>query len=110
MKIDIDFVLLWVDSSDAEWREEYLSHQEDKKLESDEKLFRNWDNLHYIFRAFELFTPWVRTIHFVTHGHLPEWIYETHSKLNIVTHQEILDSEYLPTFNSNAIEHTEIFG
>ncbi len=102
--INIDFVLLWVDSSDSIWREQYLTYQKEEKLQSDEKFFRDWDNLHYIFRAFEQFTPWVRKIHFVTQGHLPHWLNTTHPKLHIVEHQEILDRSDLPTFNSNAIE------
>lgn len=102
--IDIDFVLLWVDSSDSAWREQYLSYQKEEKLQSDEKFFRDWDNLQYIFRAFAHFTPWVRKIHFVTQGHLPKWIDIKEPKLHIVEHQEIFSKSDLPTFNANAIE------
>ncbi len=102
--MNIDFVILWVDSSDERWRDEYLSYQEDDEIQKDRKYFRDWDNLQYVFRAFEEFTPWVRVIHFVTYGHLPEWMDIEHPKLNIVKHQDIFDEKHLPTFNSNAIE------
>ena len=101
--VDIDFVILWVDGTDPEWFEEYKKFSNSPKKQ-DTVFFRDWDNLHYIFRAFEKFTPWVRQIHFVTWGHLPKWLNVNHPKLNIVKHEDVLDNECLPVFNSNAIE------
>jgi len=99
---DIDFVILWVDGNDPKWQKEYQDYAPEKKKK--EVYFRDWDNLHYIFRAFEEFTPWVRKIHFVTWGHLPTWLNANHPKINIVSHKDILCSENIPVFNSNAIE------
>ena len=98
--MNIDFVILWVDGIDQKWVEQY------QKFSSmhNSLLYRDWDNLHYVFRAFEEFTPWVRQIHFVTWGHLPKWLNIDHPKLNVVNHKDILDSKNLPVFNSNAIE------
>jgi len=97
----IDFVILWVDGNDPAWQEAYHAYRES---EDQPAQFRDWDNLYYIFRAFEIFTPWVRKIHFVTWGHLPEWLNADHPKLNIVKHKDILDHKNIPVFNSNAIE------
>lgn len=102
--MDIDFVILWVDGNDPEWLLEYNKFSQAKNNEKKKVLYRDWNNLHYIFRAFEIFTPWVRKIHFVTWGHLPVWLNTNHPKLNIVKHTDILRPENLPVFNSNAIE------
>jgi len=101
--VDIDFVILWVDGTDPEWIEEYnrFSNDNGQKINV---FYRDWDNLHYIFRAFEVFTPWVRQIHLVTWGHLPKWLNVDHPKLNIVKHEDFLDKANSPVFNSNAIE------
>ena len=100
---EIDFVILWVDGNDPKWQDEFEKNAyfEDNKQKFQ---YRDWDNLQYIFRAFEQFMPWVRKIHFVTWGHLPKWLNIDHPKLNVVNHEDILDSENLPVFNSNAIE------
>src|SRR5699024_7558473 len=52
----------------------------------------------------EEFAPWVNQIHFVTWGHLPSWLNTKHPKLNIVKHENFLNVENLPVFNSRAIE------
>src|SRR5699024_2955272 len=99
----IDFVLLWVDGNDPEWRKEkqrYDTSKGDKK----EIRFRDWDNLQYWFRGVEKFAPWVNKIHFVTWGHVPKWLNTDHPKLNIVNHYDFLKKDNLPVFNSCAIE------
>jgi hypothetical protein len=60
--------------------------------------------LQYWFRGIEKFAPWVDEIHFVTYGHLPDWLDTNHPKLNIVNHQDYIPEKYLPTFNSHTIE------
>ena len=100
----IDFVLLWVDGSDPAWLQELNKYSHINIENTNKTLFRDWDNLHYIFRAFEKFTPWVNKIHFVTWGHLPKWLNTEHPKINIVYHRDILDERNMPVFNSNAIE------
>src|SRR5699024_12780724 len=66
--------------------------------------FRDWDNLQYWFRAVEEYAPWVNKIHFVTWGHIPNWLNTEHPKLNVVKHEDFLEKQYLPVFNSRAIE------
>jgi len=102
--MNVDFVILWVDGNDQEWQKEFNHYSKKKKGNQNKIQFRDWANLQYIFRAFEQFTPWVRKIHFVTWGHLPEWLNTSHPKLNIVKHTDILKADNLPVFNSNAIE------
>lgn len=102
--MDIDFVILWVDGDDPDWREEFRKARIAENADASEIRYRDWRNLHYWFRAVDKFAPWVRRIHFITWGHLPKWLNISHPKLHIVNHSEFIPSEFLPTFNSNAIE------
>ncbi|WP_282923092.1 stealth family protein [Alistipes putredinis] len=102
---EIDFVIFWVDGSDpawlAEWRKAKAAESEDDDASSIR--IRYWHNLHYWFRGIERFAPWVRRIHLVTWGHLPEWLRRDHPRLHIVNHRDFIPAEYLPTFNSLTI-------
>ena len=97
----IDFVVTWVDSNDPEWQKDIAKH---KCSDLPIGHYRDMGTLQYLFRSFDLFTPWVRKIHFVTYGHIPSWLNVKHPKINIVRHQDILPKDALPTFNSSAIE------
>ena len=105
---EIDFVLTWVDGADPEWQKEKYARM--LKLgvisEADDRTerYRDWGILPYWFRGVEKFAPWVRTIHFVTYGHLPAWMNVNHPKLHIVNHSDYISYKYLPTFNSHTIE------
>ena len=100
----IDFVLLWVDDKDVEWQRQKakFSNEDVNKITSNK--YRDWDNLKYWFRGVEKFAPWVNQIFFVTCNQKPDWLNENHPKLKLVNHSDFIDAEYLPTFNSNAIE------
>ncbi len=101
----IDFVMIWVDGNDPAWqREKNLYDKSNKSGDSTEVRYRSWDNLQYWFRAVEKFAPWVNKIHFVTWGHLPEWLDTSNPKLNVVNHKDYIPEKYLPTFNANTIE------
>lgn len=104
MNYDIDVVIAWVDGNDPKWRA--VKNKYDPYYNGDNRdiRFRDWDNLQYIFRGIEKFIPWVRKVHFVTWGHLPEWLNTNCEKLNIVKHQDFIPSKYLPTFSSHPIE------
>lgn len=102
MENNIDFVIVWVDGNDKKWREEKRKY--DLSPKDDEVRYRDWDNLKYWFRGVEKFTPWVRKIHLVTWGHLPEWLNVHNTKLNIVNHKDFIPKQYLPTFSSQCIE------
>ena len=106
MEEKIDFVITWVDDSDPKWRKEfeYYSAQDRRTINTDACRYRDWDTLRYWFRGVEKFAPWVNKIYFVTYGHLPKWLNTDNSKLVIVKHEEFIPAEYLPTFNSFAIE------
>ncbi len=101
----IDFVILWVDGNDPKWQSEKSKY--DPKVNDDSNSanrYRDWDLLPYWFRGVEKFTPWVNKIHFVTWGHVPEFLNLNNPKLNVVNHKDFIPEEYLPTFSSHAIE------
>ena len=77
----IDFVMIWVDGNDPEWRKEKSKYDGKVVTASNSEVrYRDWDNLQYWFRGVEKFAPWVNKIHFVTWGHLPEWLDTTNPK------------------------------
>lgn len=104
---NIDVVLYWVDETDVEWqksKEEFFS-KENADIRSCSKIrYQGWDNLKYLFRGIEAFMPWVHKIFFVTCGQKPGFLNENHKKLVLINHDEFMPDEYLPTFNSSAIE------
>ncbi|GAA0343330.1 stealth family protein [Oceanobacillus oncorhynchi subsp. oncorhynchi] len=104
MSDKIDFILPWVDGNDPEWLKEKNKYDNKTSNDSREVRYRDWDNLQYWFRGVEQFAPWVNKIHFITWGHVPEWLNVNHPKLNIVKHTDYIPEKYLPTFSSHVIE------
>ncbi len=100
----VDFVIAWVNGNDENWIKEKNKYVNIESGDNSDNRYRDWDLLRYWFRGVEKFAPWVNKIHFVTWGHLPEWLNAGHEKLNIVKHEDYIPQEYLPTFNSDTIE------
>lgn len=103
---DIDFVIPWVDGSDKAWQQSFNQYAP-KGAEIDDaraERYRDWGLLKYWFRAVETFTPWVRRIHFITCGQLPEWLNTAAPKLHWVRHEDYIPKKYLPIFNSHPLE------
>lgn len=101
----IDIVVLWVDGNDPAWQKEKAKYQPVKTTDANAvNRFRDWGLMKYWFRSIEHFAPWVRTIHFVTWGHTPDFLRLDHPKLHIVRHEDYLPQDCLPTFNACAIE------
>lgn len=109
MDIPIDFVVTWVDSRDPAWQAEKEYYEQimgihQNRGDNGEERYRDWDLFRYWFRAVEKYAPWVRHVYLVTCGHVPEWLNLEAPKLKVVKHTDFIPQEYLPTFNSNAIE------
>lgn len=103
---DIDIVVLWVDGSDPEWLREknrYMHAKVEQSVNGSNR-FRDWDLMHYWFRAVDKYMPWIRNTHFVTWGHLPKFLNTEHPKLHIVNHTDFMPEGSLPTFSSTALE------
>ncbi len=106
MKSDgrIDAVIPWVNGNDLSWQAEKARYSSDKMVDNRDIRFRDWDLMRFWFRGAEKFAPWINTIHFVTWGHIPDWLNTAHPKIHIVEHKDYIPKEYLPTFNSHTIE------
>ena len=103
--MDIDVVILWVDGSDPAWlAQKNACLPPAQKDSASQNRFRDWGLLPYWFRSLEKYAPWVRTVHFVTWGHIPSFLDPKAPKLHIVRHEEFIPQEYLPTFSSHTIE------
>lgn len=100
----VDFVMMWVDGNDLEWRKEKNKYLPKEDEVNNDVRFRDWDLLKYWFRGVEKYTPWVNNIFFVTWGHLPKWLNVDNKKIKIINHKDYIPKEYLPTFNSHTIE------
>lgn len=105
---EIDIVVAWVDGADPAWQEEKRKRMIEQgmavQVDDREERYRDWELMRYWFRGIEKFAPWVRKVHFVTYGHLPDWLDTGHPKLHIVNHEDFIPEKYLPTFNSHVIE------
>lgn len=99
----IDFVVTWVDGSDKNWLLDKASYSPNGGDIRNTR-YQDWDQLKYWFRSIEMFAPWVNKIHFVTYGHIPKWLNTDNEKINIVKHSDFIPEQYLPVFNSTAIE------
>lgn len=119
MENGIDFVVSWVNPLDPEWIKEKRKYEQLEQQERDvsdtgsevydnvvygDERYRDWNIFKYWFRAVEEYAPWVRKVHLVTCGHIPEWLNTENPRLHLVKHTEYMPKEALPTFNSSAIE------
>lgn len=101
----IDFVVPWVDGNDPQWKKEKTKYWENGEKDSGSiNRYRDWGLMKYWFRSVEKFTPWVHKIHFITWGHLPNFLNIKNPKLHIVRHDDFMPLGGLPTFSSHALE------
>jgi len=106
----IDAVYLWVDGCDPAFQGELKRHlpsmgSDIQATAADPERFRDSGELRHSLRSLAVFAPWVRKIHIVTNGQVPDWLDLNHSRIALVSHEQIFaDWSCLPTFNSHAIE------
>lgn len=99
----IDVVYTWVDLSGrlrSDLECEDPANASPKVV--DDSLFQAHDELRYSLRSVEAYLPWVNRIYLVTNGERPSWLHEN-PRLRLVSHEDILERECLPTFNSHVI-------
>ena len=95
-----DLVITYVTMNDPQWVAEY---KKSLGKEPNYSRFFDWGFLKYILRGVENCLPWINKVHLVVSGRsqVPSWISE---HVNIVEHKDIIPEEFLPVFNSCAIE------
>ena len=104
-KDNVDFIITWVDGNDEKWlkeKEKFIPPQ--NKSSNAKNRYRDWELLKYWFRGVEKNASWVNKVYFVTYGHMPDWLNTDYEKLVIMKHSDYIPAQYLPTYNSNAIE------
>lgn len=107
MDNNIDFIVTWVNGGDPDWlkkKNKYLPVNESNENMNSESRYRDFDIFKFWFRAVEKFAPWVHKIYLITDNQVPDWLDTRNSKLTVIDHRDIMDADWLPTFNSNAIE------
>ena len=106
-QLKIDLVYLWVNGNDEKWQKEKLKWQQKMGIESGDEVnpcrFIDNEELRYSLRSIEQNAPWINKIFIVTNGQIPSWLDTSHPKIQIITHDQIMPKDALPTFNSNAI-------
>lgn len=106
----IDVVITTVDGSDPAWQEKFNAMLAARTGEpvlaktANAARFTSHDELRFVLRSLHYYAPYVRKIHIVTDDQCPEWLDVSHPKISLVDHRDIIDPQYLPNFNSDAIE------
>ena len=104
----IDLVIPFVNGNDPIWRESFNKHiQEYNPHHYDCSMSVRYDGediLKYFFRSIDINAPWINQIHLLLSGssQIPEWL--DVNTVHIVYHEDFIPKEFLPTFNSSAIE------
>ena len=105
----IDVVFTWVDNTDEAWQKKYEQYKDSRRninldqFATDSARFDNHNELFYSIKAVKKYLPWVRNIYVITDNQVPSWLSKVKG-VTIVDHTDIIESQYLPTFNSHVIE------
>lgn len=105
---EVDFVVPWVDFNNVKWRNSMEKHLKKNNASDMNGDFRFRSNTHLLklwITGVIKNAKWVNTIWIVIDRE--SWVSEIenmHEKVRIVFHDQFIDPEWLPTYNSNAIE------
>ena len=102
---DIDVVITWVDATDEfkKERDSYLGKGGYQK--PSEPRYTQHEELKYLLRSLDKHFPNYNKVYLVVKdGQFPTYLKRDNPRLQVVNHSEIMPKEYLPTFNSRAIE------
>lgn len=114
----IDIVLPWVDGDDPAHKAKLAAYLTSKNEDTRPDVggdvrYSNLGEIHHCIASINRYAPFIRTIHIVTDGQDPkveEYISgmfpQGYIPMKIISHEDIFRGyeEYLPTFNSRAIE------
>jgi hypothetical protein len=106
---EIDIVYTWVNSNDQEWKnkkKQFIKNKSNNIKDGDNiGRYSNNDELLYSIRSIIKHLSWIRNIYIVTDNQIPSWFNKENPKIKIIDHKDIFENiNYLPTFNSVAIE------
>lgn len=97
----MDIIITYVDGLDSEWQADYAKCIGEKALT---KRYRDWGTLPYLLRGVEKCMPFIEKVFLVVarESQIPKWV--DRNTVRIILHKDFIPTEYLPTFNSTAIE------
>lgn len=104
----IDLVIPYVDSTDPNWQELFNKYnpikENNEEINGISRFRSQGDFFKYMFRGIHKFMPFINNVFLLVQSdsQVPEWI--NREKVKIVYHKDFIPEEYLPTFNSTAIE------
>lgn len=104
--IKIDIVYTWVDGNDPKWKQK-KAHATDNLTPQvyEDARYQNMDELKYSLRSLFRYANWVNKIYIVVDDvQSPLFVNLENPKIQIVRHSDIIPAQYLPVFNSVAIE------
>lgn len=103
--IEVDLVYTWVNGADEDYLKICQKYSE-KPIDLNPERYRDtYQMLKYSLRSVEKYLNWYRNIYIVTaRPQVPDWLATSHPRIKVIHHDEIIDADYLPTFNPNCIE------
>jgi len=103
--IVIDLVYTWVNGDDPDYIKVHNQYANTPKDLNPERIRDTYKMLKHSIRSAEKHLAWFRNIFIVTaRPQVPVWLNIDHPRIKVIHHDEIIDEEYLPTFNPNCIE------
>ena len=98
----MDYVLPFVDSNDPVWRAQYRQINISDYV--DDSRYRPFTTLKYAFRSVAANMPFIDRIVLIvsTDSQVPAWV--NRDKVRVITHDQFMPAEHIPTFSSSAIE------
>ena len=107
--LKIDLIYLWVDGADPVWlaKKEAALAPVNRSVHNSAKAsgrFDDNDELKFSLRSVSRFMPWVNHVYIITDGQVPPWLDTKNPRVSVTDHRDIIPAQYLPLFNSCAIE------
>lgn len=105
----IDVVFTWAGTQGVEKAAQFSGSQENMaNCAADPMRFLDNNELQYAVTSVLRNMSWVRKIYIVSDGEVPAFIqklsYNEQQKIQTIAHNQIMEEQYLPTFNSHVIE------
>ncbi len=103
----IDLVVPYVNADDIYWQNIFNTYNlkiNKESINAKNRFRGQGDFFRYFFRSVDKNLPWINNVFLLVmmDSQVPKWI--DRNKVKIITHNQFIPSEYLPTFNSGTIE------
>ena len=102
--IPVDIVYTWVDDQSPGYKNQLQQYAKSAHDTNPNRTRDNLDLLKYSLRSVEKYAPWVRNIYiFTCRPQSPKWLGSAGNRIKCIHHDEIIQNDFLPTFNSFCI-------